>query len=741
MPIRPPSLDDLTFDTLVDEVLARIPAHSPEYTNPRLGDPGRTLIELFAWLTDSLLYRANLIPERQRLAFLRLLGQPMRPAQAARGLVSVFIDDDSVTTARTIRPLAKLEGPVDFETRDELTILPVTGAAYIKRVLTEEEEGPAAKLVDGLREIYQLLPSEQPVPYVTTPVFAAGTDPTGLDLVEKAVDHMLWFALLAADAEQVEAVRTTLGGGDSPRAPVLSVGVAPSLAVPELFEQIGPRGRIRHVWEISTSGAEGLPRYVTADVVADTSDSLTRQGVLKLRMPDEAFIGAPSNDVRENLDAGIGDSPPRIDDPEQAARLVAWLRLRSTEDDLQRLSLSWAGINAVEIDQRETIIGRTAGQSDGSADQEIPLPGQSVEAETLRIEVEEAGRGYRPWTAIDELPTAGRDSSVFQLDSEAGTLRFGDGVRGRIPDAGSRVRIALMRHGGGAQGNLPAGSLAEIDAFSVEGPRVAVKLRVEQPLKTEGGVAAETLEQAEARIPAMLRRRERAVTADDYRTLAAETPGVRLGRVEVMPRFRPHQRLFDLPGVISVMALPQKETRQTPNPRPDRPLIEAVHGYLDPRRPLATEMYVIGPEYIPLAVSVGITLREGFDREATFIAVRDALRSFLWPLVPGGHEATGWPLGRSVRDRELEGAVARTAGVREVHGVNLFEIRDGEWRVVTRSDCAATEIALDEWQLPELMGVLVEEGSPTDDPADFLTATPADRGEGGIAIPIVPEVC
>jgi hypothetical protein len=75
MPIRPPALDDRRYDDLVAELLARIPAHTPEWTNPRIGDPGRTIIELFAWLGDALLYRVNLIPERQRLAFLRLLGQ------------------------------------------------------------------------------------------------------------------------------------------------------------------------------------------------------------------------------------------------------------------------------------------------------------------------------------------------------------------------------------------------------------------------------------------------------------------------------------------------------------------------------------------------------------------------------------------------------------------------------------------------------------------------------------------
>src|ERR671928_40533 len=102
MPIVPPSLDDRSFDDLVTELVSRIPAHTPEWTNPVPGDPGVTLIELFAWLTDTLLYRANLIPERQRLAFLRLLGMPMRPAIAARGLVTVALDDDKSTEAPTL---------------------------------------------------------------------------------------------------------------------------------------------------------------------------------------------------------------------------------------------------------------------------------------------------------------------------------------------------------------------------------------------------------------------------------------------------------------------------------------------------------------------------------------------------------------------------------------------------------------------------------------------------------------
>jgi hypothetical protein len=44
MPIIPPALDDRSYYDLVAELLARIPAQTPEWTNPPPGDPGRTLI-------------------------------------------------------------------------------------------------------------------------------------------------------------------------------------------------------------------------------------------------------------------------------------------------------------------------------------------------------------------------------------------------------------------------------------------------------------------------------------------------------------------------------------------------------------------------------------------------------------------------------------------------------------------------------------------------------------------------
>src|SRR5204863_8637421 len=62
-----PVLDNRSYQDLLDDALARIPVHNPEWTNFNRSDPGVTLLELFAFLTESVIYRANQIPERNRL--------------------------------------------------------------------------------------------------------------------------------------------------------------------------------------------------------------------------------------------------------------------------------------------------------------------------------------------------------------------------------------------------------------------------------------------------------------------------------------------------------------------------------------------------------------------------------------------------------------------------------------------------------------------------------------------------
>ncbi|MCP3963668.1 MAG: putative baseplate assembly protein, partial [bacterium] len=329
MPISPPSLADLDYDRLVREVLARRSAHTAEWSDPQPGDPGVTLVELFAWLVDTLLYRANLIPEKQRYAFLRLLGEQVRPAVSASGMIAVEHDDDRATGAVDLAPLAAVDGPVPFETLSELTVLPIQAEAYSKRPLSAAERQQLGGVLAGLSQVYGL-GSRRAAGYVTTPVFPQGAaDPAGFDLIEDTLDRSLWLALLAGDAEPktIDKVRQTLSG-DGVQRRLLSLGLVPAMAMPEALADLPERARVPYVWEITTGRqVDGRTEMLALDVVEDGTGGLTRPGIQRLALPGPDDLGAPDDGV---LTAGVGAAPPRLDDPERAARLVAWLRLRPT---------------------------------------------------------------------------------------------------------------------------------------------------------------------------------------------------------------------------------------------------------------------------------------------------------------------------------------------------------------------------------------------------------------------------
>jgi predicted phage baseplate assembly protein len=738
MPIRPPALDDRSFDDLVADLVRRIPAHTPEWTNPREGDPGRTLIDLFAWLADTILYRANLIPERQRLAFLRLLGAGMRPAVPAQGLVQISIADPAATQPTQLPLHATIDKPVPFETQSELTVHAIEGRAYIKRKPSAAEDKALSDLLPDLQDLYGI--TGRPAGYVTTPLFAEGMDAAGRDVIAESHDGCLWFALLAgrADAAQVLTTRDELGGGTSNRRRVLNVGLAPAILMPEAFDDIGIRARIPHEWEIATGADSGAgDDYLPLQVLADGSAGLTRTGVVRLLLPGKDDMGAPTNDVLQQHLAGVGDRPPRIDDPEVAARLVTWLRLRpiATRPAARptTLKLTWAGVNCVAVEQRRTLGRQTIGQGTGASGLELRLGAESVEAATLLVEVEEE-EGLRAWRQVPDTAAAGRDDRVYSLDAEAGLIRFGDGVRGLVPAAGRMIQVVRMRSGGGAAGNLPPGTIKAI-ATPAGGPR----LKVTQPVATTGGADAESLAVAEARIPATIRHGGRAVTAADYKELALRTPGVALGRVEVLERFKPHQRREPVPGVVSVMVMPAREGTALPAPRPDRPTLETVHAWLDERRPVATELYVIGTDYVPIGVTAAVELVDSSQREAVLDAVAEAIRLHLWALPPGGPDGQGWPLGREVDDRQIETAIGRVPGVRTVAPVHLFARRPGErrWRMVPENAAGRARLRLLTWQMPELLMLAVSEGE------EASTSLPPARAEAEpeIAVPVVPETC
>ena len=85
MSLPAPNLDDLRFQRdLVDQARLRIIHYCPEWTDYNLSDPGITLIELFAWMTELIAYRLNQVPEKNYVKFMELLGMKIQSASSAR---------------------------------------------------------------------------------------------------------------------------------------------------------------------------------------------------------------------------------------------------------------------------------------------------------------------------------------------------------------------------------------------------------------------------------------------------------------------------------------------------------------------------------------------------------------------------------------------------------------------------------------------------------------------------------
>src|SRR5215469_3186486 len=118
MPLLTPRLDDRRFQDIVDEAKSRIPRYCPEWTDHNVSDPGVALIELFAWMTDLLLYRVNQVPDRMYVKFLELIGVRLEPPRAARAPITFYLS-------------APQPGPVSIPERTEVATVRTESSSAI----------------------------------------------------------------------------------------------------------------------------------------------------------------------------------------------------------------------------------------------------------------------------------------------------------------------------------------------------------------------------------------------------------------------------------------------------------------------------------------------------------------------------------------------------------------------------------------------------------------------------------
>src|SRR6476619_996494 len=130
MALPTPNLDDRRFQDLVDDAKRMVMRNCPEWTDHNVSDPGVTLIETFAFMTDQLLYRLNRVPDRLYLKFLELIGLRLLPPTPAIAPVTFWLSTPAQikvpipegTEASTIR--TEHEDPIVFTTIEDLIIQP-----------------------------------------------------------------------------------------------------------------------------------------------------------------------------------------------------------------------------------------------------------------------------------------------------------------------------------------------------------------------------------------------------------------------------------------------------------------------------------------------------------------------------------------------------------------------------------------------------------------------------------------
>ncbi|HEX3131865.1 MAG TPA: putative baseplate assembly protein [Thermoanaerobaculia bacterium] len=725
MPLPRPILDDRSYEQLRDELIRRIPVYSPEWTDHNPTDPGITLLELFAFLGENLLFRFNQIPETARLEMLRLLQVPLRPAQPARAVVALTTKEPAgVLVPQGSEAKA---GNLPFETLTEARVLPVEARAMSKAATEQpdEEDEPevfgfflrAVDALDGLAS------TQQAACYRAETVPPAG-DGLPVDFGQ-AVDGMVWVAVLAPD-EDTAGLRKTIS--ELPDPAHLNLGFIPDREVPSAAEvdacpgegAADPQGAVE--WQISTGrmDADGNPVYLPLRLGGDTTRGLRQEGVVRLRLPrrtdDMGVFPLGDPDL-----AGTGDLPPQLDD-DTAARVAFWVRAFH-HDGVRFGKVLWVGANAVEVEQARKARTELLGLGTAQPDQRLRLVHRPVLASSLVLEVE-GPEGWTSWREVDGFHACGPTDRCWVLDPEAGEVRFGNGLQGYPPQIGQRIRAVGYRYGGGAEGNVAAKGISKLATFA--------SVKAANPLPAWGGADAEPIAEALARIPGELRRRDRAVTAGDFRELALMTPGAGVGRAECLPVFHPHTRNPRAAGVVSVVIWPREDSRHPTAPRPDRTLLRAVCRWLDSRRLVTTELYVIPPTYRKVAVAVGLRAKPGYGVEAVRHWVDQVIRQYLAPLPPYGPAGEGWPLGRRVHGPELEAAALQVEGVEFLEGLSVagWDEAAGAWVPGT------VELELDE--VPELTEITVVEGPPAA-PGEALGPVPPEKTP--VPIPVLREEC
>jgi len=271
--------------------------------------------------------------------------------------------------------------------------------------------------------------------------------------------------------------------------------------------------------------------------------------------------------------------------------------------------------------------------------------------DAISIVADEAGRPLEIWVRWKQAPDfygSGPHDRHYVLDHLAGEARFGDGISGMIPPAGSgNIRMVSYRTGGGVRGNRPAHSITKLRTT------LPYLESVTNYIAASGGSEAETYDSLLERMPRTIRHGGRAVTYQDFEDLAMlASPEVARAR---------SVRFYEEGGAgkVSLIIVPRSSDLQ---PFASLELKRRVREFLDEKKTPLTTLSVSDPEYVEVKVTVDIAPVSLEVANELKIAVLERLTRFLHPL-SGGFGGEGWGFGRSPHDSDLYYLIEAIPGV------------------------------------------------------------------------------
>ena len=636
-------LDDRRFEDLVAEARRRIPGYTPEWTDLNDSDPGIALVQVFAWLSETILWRLNRVPDKSVVRFLRLIGLEPAAAAPARAALTFTLTSPPDRVVPIVQGTLVSAGsdpqgrPILFETDDNLFAVNIQIAALQTYDGAQFERLNLAGGDAAARTFY---------PFSDQPRRGAA-----------------WYLGLSAPFPGDRSQRFTLAihayDGDD-RTPMRAVGVRTQAPTP-------PAQTIWEYW------AGDVRAWQPLSVVSDDTVALTSSGTLVFEAPSAIPMAAATKSV------GLvpADTP------------LFWMRHRLVEllgpgyEIVPRLSDVL--LNTVTATHAVTVADELVGASDGTPGQQFALANSPIVPGTLLLEVREAAaEDFQPWAAVADLGASNRDDRHFTQDPGNGTITFGDGRHGRIPplladergpDAlaanGARIaniRATRYRWGGGVAGNVGVGVIAALQS-AVPFVDTVTNLRA-----ATGGSDAETLEAMRARAPLEIRTQSRAITADDFEYLAVNTPGARIRRARALalhhPELEPRRPAgagqpvtrVPIPGVVTVLVVPDSEM-QRPIIRPET--LELVSAYLQQHRLITTEIYVAPPLFRKVEIEVRVIAKPDGQAGAVQQALEARLLEYFHPLTGGG-DGNGWPFGGTLFFSDTYRQILNSPGVLRV---------------------------------------------------------------------------